>query len=80
MPVHPDVIAADKAPKGLENVAPEHYREASNMAKDASGSLVITLSESVKSALWPRLTEAPKEIQRITSYLRTVRRFRNEDL
>ena len=80
MPVHPDVIAADKCPKGMENVAPEHYREAFYMKKDRRGNLLITLSESVKSALWPRPTETPREVQRITSYLRTVSRFRNEDI
>ena len=54
MPVHPDVLKADRAPKGLESTAPEHYRDALEMQRDERGMLVISLTEAVKSALWPR--------------------------
>lgn len=65
MPLHPAILAADRAPKGLECCAPEHYRDALSMERDERGDLVVSITESVRSALVPRPAKpAPVGLQR----------------
>lgn len=42
--------------------APEHYRDLLGMQRDENGELIIEMSDSLKSALWPRPEPKPKPI------------------
>jgi hypothetical protein len=70
---------ADRAPRGLECAAPEHYSCALSMKRDKNGDLLLSITEAVKSALYPR-PESNLESTRITSFLNTIRKTRHEPL
>ena len=51
--------------KDLRNIgwtAPEHHRDLLGMRRDSAGELVIEMSDSMRSALWPRPEPPPKPI------------------